>query len=61
MLSRRELIAGLTTAIALARTRAWAADATPAAPDAASAAATANALLDDLAWQLLELVPGRAT
>ena len=67
MLSRRALIAGVAAAIALARTRGLAAAAAsdaPAlanAPDAASAAATANALLDDLAWQLLELDPGKAT
>jgi uncharacterized protein (DUF885 family) len=51
MVSRRELIAGLAAAIALARTRAWAADVTP----------TARSLLDELAWQLLELDPTKAT
>jgi len=66
MLSRREVIAGLTATIALARTRALAAVTAPdvpalaGAPDAASAAA-ARTLLDDLAWQLLELDPGKAT
>jgi uncharacterized protein (DUF885 family) len=64
MVSRRELIAGITATVALARTRAWAADAAPAvsaAPDAAAAATAARTLLDDLAWQLLELDPTKAT
>jgi len=60
-LSRRELVAGLAAAVALGRTRAWAADAAPAAPAAASAADAARALLDELAWGLLELDPSKAT
>ena len=60
-LSRRELVAGLAAAVVLGRTRAWAADAAPAAPAAASAADAARALLDELAWGLLELDPSKAT
>ncbi len=64
-ISRREVLAGLAAAVAVARTR-FAGAATASAASAvnstgAIATTSAGALLDDLAWQLLELDPAGAT
>jgi uncharacterized protein (DUF885 family) len=62
--SRREMVAGLVAALAVGRARA-AFPATTVGADAArgttSPGNAALSLLDDLAWQLLELDPGKAT
>ncbi len=63
-MTRRDLLAGLAAAVALGRNRAWAAAATPTAAAATGVAAAAEAalsLLDELAWQLLDLDPAKAT
>lgn len=53
--SRREVLLGLTAAVAIGRTRVW------AAPAAASGVDSARALLEELAWKLLDLDPTEAT
>jgi uncharacterized protein (DUF885 family) len=56
VLSRREVLLGLAATVAIGRARASA-----TAPAAAPAVESARALLDELAWRLLDLDPTEAT
>ena len=63
-LTRRDVLTGLAVAVAFGRARAAAASATASATSATAAPTAsdaARALLDDLAWQLLDFDPTQAT